>query len=171
MGSELGLKLTIARYYTPSGRSIQEKGVRPDILLDEYDSKALAKAKIKQESFREKDLKGHMVNNEAGEELSAEELSKRDSESGSELGAEAKKDRSDYRKEEVDALIRDGKRKKDGEKEDDMTPLKFNPKEDYQVKEAMNYLRSYELFKKMLGGQPQRDSAQEVPPGQRSAQK
>jgi carboxyl-terminal processing protease len=28
-----GLKLTIARYYTPSGRSIQAKGIEPDIVL------------------------------------------------------------------------------------------------------------------------------------------
>jgi carboxyl-terminal processing protease len=27
LGQDMGLKLTIARYYTPSGRSIQEKGV------------------------------------------------------------------------------------------------------------------------------------------------
>ena len=28
-----GLKLTIARYYTPSGRSIQAKGIEPDITV------------------------------------------------------------------------------------------------------------------------------------------
>ena len=28
-----GLKLTIARYYTPSGRSIQEKGIAPDLYV------------------------------------------------------------------------------------------------------------------------------------------
>ena len=30
-----GLKLTVARYYTPSGRSIQEKGIEPDIVVAE----------------------------------------------------------------------------------------------------------------------------------------
>jgi carboxyl-terminal processing protease len=29
-----GLKLTTARYFTPSGRSIQAKGISPDIALD-----------------------------------------------------------------------------------------------------------------------------------------
>ncbi len=29
-----GLKLTTARYYTPSGQSIQSRGIRPDVLLD-----------------------------------------------------------------------------------------------------------------------------------------
>jgi carboxyl-terminal processing protease len=30
-----GLKLTVARYYTPSGRSIHEKGITPDIAVEE----------------------------------------------------------------------------------------------------------------------------------------
>ncbi len=30
-----GLKLTVARYYTPSGRSIHEKGIAPDIVVEE----------------------------------------------------------------------------------------------------------------------------------------
>src|SRR5262249_56640694 len=30
-----GLKLTVARYYTPSGRSIQEKGITPDVVLEQ----------------------------------------------------------------------------------------------------------------------------------------
>ena len=32
-----GLKLTTARYYTPSGRSIQAKGIRPDIIVAQSD--------------------------------------------------------------------------------------------------------------------------------------
>ena len=32
-----GLKLTTARYYTPSGRSIQAKGIRPDIIVAQTD--------------------------------------------------------------------------------------------------------------------------------------
>ncbi|MBF5044278.1 S41 family peptidase [Simulacricoccus sp. 17bor-14] len=32
-----GLKLTVARYYTPSGRSIQEKGITPDYLVPDAD--------------------------------------------------------------------------------------------------------------------------------------
>ena len=53
-----GLKLTTARYYTPSGRSIQAKGITPDIELDDItltepeDSVDLGSL--------EKDLKGHL---------------------------------------------------------------------------------------------------------------
>ncbi len=53
------LKLTIARYYTPSGRSIQAKGVEPDIFVArrilESDAKAATERTIK-----EKDLKNHL---------------------------------------------------------------------------------------------------------------
>ena len=36
-----GLKLTVAKYYTPSGRSIQEKGLDPDIVVEQLDPKIL----------------------------------------------------------------------------------------------------------------------------------
>jgi carboxyl-terminal processing protease len=35
LGSSAGLKLTTARYYTPAGRSIQAKGIEPDIAIDD----------------------------------------------------------------------------------------------------------------------------------------
>lgn len=34
LGNQTAIKLTTARYYTPSGRSIQAKGIEPDIVLD-----------------------------------------------------------------------------------------------------------------------------------------
>jgi carboxyl-terminal processing protease len=35
LGPDTGLKITTSRYYTPSGRSIQAKGIVPDVMLDE----------------------------------------------------------------------------------------------------------------------------------------
>ena len=35
IGASAGLKLTTARYYTPAGRSIQAKGIEPDISVDD----------------------------------------------------------------------------------------------------------------------------------------
>ena len=35
LGPDTALKITTARYYTPSGRSIQAKGIVPDVLLDD----------------------------------------------------------------------------------------------------------------------------------------
>lgn len=50
-----GLKLTIARYYTPSGRSIQEKGIMPDYLVPEREGGRIVDAS----RVREKDLERH----------------------------------------------------------------------------------------------------------------
>jgi carboxyl-terminal processing protease len=35
LGPDTGLKITTARYYTPSGRSIQAKGIVPEVMVDE----------------------------------------------------------------------------------------------------------------------------------------
>ncbi len=51
-----GLKLTIARYFTPSGRSIQEKGILPDFVVGETEGEKVAQ---KTEQVRERDLKRH----------------------------------------------------------------------------------------------------------------
>jgi carboxyl-terminal processing protease len=52
-----GLKLTIARYYTPKGRSIQERGIEPDFLVP-------AEGTVRE--IREKDLRRHFRNPDAG---------------------------------------------------------------------------------------------------------
>lgn len=56
-----GLRLTTARYYTPSGRSIQLSGIIPDILM-EYMPPDEVKERKQSRFKREKDLKGHMPN-------------------------------------------------------------------------------------------------------------
>ena len=60
-----GLKLTIARYFTPSGRDIQEKGIIPDIEILPTDKGSSAKI---QRRLREADLKGHFKNLDGEEE-------------------------------------------------------------------------------------------------------
>jgi carboxyl-terminal processing protease len=142
LGNDLGLKLTIARYYTPSGRSIQEKGVQPDIPLDEFDSKLLAQARVKTDSFRERDLKGHMVNP--------------DGEGQSKLRDESHHE--DFKKEELEFLGKSSKKSEPSKDlkgseatspEDEMAPLQMKPREDYEVREALNYLKSYDVFRKL----------------------
>jgi carboxyl-terminal processing protease len=127
---DMGLKLTIARYYTPSGRSIQEKGVQPDIFLDDFDPRLLAQAKYKGEYFREQDLKGHMVNTDEPSDSFS---------------------RKDFKKEEFEVLSQERKKagkEKNAKEEEEMIPVRMNPKEDYQVKQALTSLKSYEIFKK-----------------------
>jgi carboxyl-terminal processing protease len=58
LSQKTGLRLTTARYYTPSGRSVQEGGVKPDIevpQLSDPDYKSRPK-------LREADLRRHLIN-------------------------------------------------------------------------------------------------------------
>lgn len=60
-----GLKYTIARYYTPSGRSIQAQGITPDIavkfaLAAEENGDGESKKQSMHRMLREKDLKNHL---------------------------------------------------------------------------------------------------------------
>ncbi len=58
LGPDTGLKLTTARYYTPSGRSIQAKGIVPDVMVDETAKGNLLGALTP----READLPNHLTN-------------------------------------------------------------------------------------------------------------
>lgn len=80
LGDNHGIKLTTARYYTPDGRSIQAKGIEPDIEVrpaELHDVKAARQ-------FSEADLPGHLENGQAkgaqdtGDENSEDEAQRRD---------------------------------------------------------------------------------------------
>jgi carboxyl-terminal processing protease len=53
-----GLRLTTARYFTPSGRSIQAKGITPDITAEKVEIAATSDKKDGMH-IREKDLENH----------------------------------------------------------------------------------------------------------------
>ncbi len=55
LGNSTAIKLTTARYYTPNGRSIQAKGITPDIICEEPGASAAAR-------LRESDLERHLEN-------------------------------------------------------------------------------------------------------------
>lgn len=57
---DTALKLTTARYYTPSGRSVQEGGITPDITVPQISDPDARKRS--ERAFRESDLRGHLVN-------------------------------------------------------------------------------------------------------------
>ncbi len=62
LGANGAIRLTTARYYTPSNRSIQAKGIEPDILVEEELPDDL-KAKMASEKPRgEASLRGHLKN-------------------------------------------------------------------------------------------------------------
>jgi carboxyl-terminal processing protease len=93
MSDDSGLRLTTARYYTPKGRSIQAKGITPDIVVDAVE---LPKATGKKDSLhlREKDLENHFET----EDKSAAGEAKKD---------EKKSDKKDDKAEKVPTRLED----------------------------------------------------------------
>ena len=63
LGPDTGLKLTTARYYTPNGRSIQAKGIVPDVMVDETEEGNLYAAL----RTREADLEKHLGSGQGAE--------------------------------------------------------------------------------------------------------
>ena len=58
LGANGALRLTTARYYTPSGRSIQAKGIEPEVVVEEPLPDDVKKAAVSGES--EATLRGHL---------------------------------------------------------------------------------------------------------------
>jgi carboxyl-terminal processing protease len=58
ISADTAVKLTTARYYTPNGRSIQARGIVPDLIVDEYaDGDGMNGLRL-----READLQKHLTN-------------------------------------------------------------------------------------------------------------
>ena len=55
LADDSGLRLTTARYFTPSGRSIQAAGIEPDVIVKQI----VASKETAQQQIREKDLEHH----------------------------------------------------------------------------------------------------------------
>lgn len=79
------VKLTTARYFTPNGRSIQAKGIEPDITLSTL--KISVNAEKARQGFSENDLNGRL-NNPNGDDGSSESKKETDSEPASDNLAE-----------------------------------------------------------------------------------
>jgi carboxyl-terminal processing protease len=86
LSSDSALKLTTARYYTPSGRSIQAEGITPDIVLETIE---VAQVETNIAPLKESDLTHHLKNgngHKADEDKDASsESGKDDSSSGKSL--------------------------------------------------------------------------------------
>ncbi len=116
-----GLKLTIARYYTPNGRSIQAKGIEPDILvkrrlLDKEDVDYISEGLIK-----EKDLQNHL---EAIPQKDRGKKTKGDKKEKKHQKLEMEKTKFRYGQLKPEQLLKDN-----------------------QVTRALDILLSYEIFK------------------------
>ena len=130
LGDGSGLKLTVARYYTPNGRSIQAEGIKPDVTVDDVDPDAFKKAVIKREVRREQDIAGHLL----GEKEKKEKEQSKDS---SKDGDKGKSDAVSY-------WFKEGSKDKKAAK----TPKEKLLSEDFQVAQAFNYLKAWKVMEK-----------------------
>ncbi|MDZ4728551.1 MAG: S41 family peptidase [Xanthomonadales bacterium] len=64
-----GIKLTTARYFTPSGRSIQAEGIMPDLAVQQ----AMNPVQLKDDRLREADLERHLESRGDNKDVAAEE--------------------------------------------------------------------------------------------------
>ena len=90
LGPDTGIKLTTARYYTPSGKSIQAKGIVPDVMIDESEDGNIFAAL----RMREADLDKHL-NSGQGEEKKDEAREKAREEARKRMEEETKKPATD----------------------------------------------------------------------------
>jgi carboxyl-terminal processing protease len=119
LGANGAIRLTTARYYTPSGRSIQAKGIDPDILVEEELPEEL-KAKIAGDKPRgEASLPKHLKNPGMGS-------------------------KEDKEKDEKAAKATDGKDAKDKDKPEASGSSSYvakEPEKDTQLQYALSFLR------------------------------
>lgn len=113
LGPDTGLKITTARYYTPSGKSIQARGIVPDVLVDESAEGNIFAAL----RTREADLDKHLASGQSAEKKDPQ-LEK--------LREEARK------KAEIEALKPPGERTKMPE---------FGSDKDFPLAQALNQLK------------------------------
>ena len=117
-----GLKFTIARYYTPSGRSIQAKGIEPDIVV-KHRFLDVQETEEERVLIKEKDLKNHLEADPNQEE-----------------------------KEETEPGSKDKREKPLRRNRPQHGPLKLeNLESDNQVMRALEILVSYDIFKGVKG--------------------
>lgn len=123
LGDGSALKMTVARYLTPSGRSIQAEGIHPDVRVDDYNTELLEKALIKRKIRREKDIQGHLLSE-----------------------TEKKKLEKEMKKNETPNLQFWWSAGDDNKK---LTAKDKLLKKDFQVLQAYNYLRAWKVLSGM----------------------
>lgn len=123
LDNNAGLKLTVARYYTPAGRSIQGKGIVPDVEVERIDVALLEKAR-KGKALREADLEGHLVG----------ENEEKDDSARVEKGP---KDEADAERRPIKE--RNGKKVRVDDPKDMV-------KNDFQLQQALSYLKAWQVF-------------------------
>jgi carboxyl-terminal processing protease len=112
LGPDTGLKITTSRYYTPSGKSIQAKGIVPDVMVDDTEEGSPYAAL----RMREADLGKHLGSGQ-GEEVKDATREKARDEALKRLEEESRKPVSERR------------------------PPEFGSEKDFQLAQAINQLK------------------------------
>ena len=73
LGSNGALRLTTARYYTPSGRSIQAKGIEPEAVVEEELPDDLKQKAEAQSTRGEANLRGHLKSEDEDDKAKADQ--------------------------------------------------------------------------------------------------
>ena len=112
LGPDTGLKLTTARYFTPSGKSIQAKGIVPDVLVDDTaEGSPFAALRT-----READLEKHLASGQ---------------------GAQVKDPGREKAREEALKRLEEESRKSPEQRR----PPEFGSDKDFQLAQAINQLK------------------------------
>jgi carboxyl-terminal processing protease len=119
LGNSTAIKLTTARYFTPNGRSIQAKGITPDIVVEEA-TLSDADAALR---MREADLERHLSNpsepSEGGTDTKAAPQQPKDKDQGVQQQAPSAPKAE---------------------------PAEFGSKGDYQLNQALNLLKGLQII-------------------------
>ncbi|MBF0451259.1 MAG: S41 family peptidase [Candidatus Magnetomorum sp.] len=128
-----GLKYTIARYYTPNGRSIQAQGIIPDIEVSSRFIKVKKEDAGTAQIIKEKDLKNHL---EAAPENQQDDKDddEEDPQDTPDSSSDAAPDKELNKKDKKRQALRHGII----HKEDLLS--------DYQISRALDILRGYEIL-------------------------
>ncbi|HTH94509.1 MAG TPA: S41 family peptidase [Rhodocyclaceae bacterium] len=119
LSATTAIKLTTARYYTPSGRSIQLKGITPDVVIDETANGT----PVSRFNLREADLEHHLNND-------------KDASANQPIVPADKSSKA--------APKKDG-----AETEDIPPPrYEFGSKDDYQLNQALTLLKAWQVMKR-----------------------
>jgi carboxyl-terminal processing protease len=133
-----GLRLTTARYYTPSGRSIQLSGISPDIEIA-YVPQSEQEGDEGFDFTREEDLEGHMENKEYQR-------------------PEVKQNIDDETIEEINEIIKEDMKEETGEEvkeeevDEEQQELKAALDKDNQVRQAVQILKSWDVISQIKTG-------------------
>jgi len=116
LSNNAAIKLTTARYYTPSGRAIQAKGITPDVIVEETPNGG------SRDRLREADLERHLAGADA--EKDAAKPAKPQGKNGKDKGGKA------------------------DEEEAKAPSFEIASKDDYQLGQAMNLLKAWQIIRK-----------------------